>query len=286
MAEEVNNQNQQQVEQNVSEDIEKIFSEEDNSGEESYELINDDEIDGYSEDDDSDIEEQDASPEVDDWEGGIINDDGEVEEEDNEANTTPEPSAETEATVNEQPQEEIQNDDIRKQIAKAVAEKLEAEDIPNTKEFRNAVIREAKEEVCKELEAEEYNSFDEEHQALFLEKLENIRARKNSKFKGVVDGVTNSFVARANQERIQKQIQEICDTPEKMKELDKALGGVSYNAFNEMQEEIKKGKADKLLGFAKNLFSKRNNVNKKPVHGLKTRRGDRGFASDIVFGGY
>lgn len=236
------------------------------------------------------VEEHTDAPDVDDYEGGYIDEDGEYVSDEE----ISEPVEKAPESVEQKPEEhqeeektEPQSDDMKQKIIQNVAEKLDISEVPNTKEFRSAVISEAKDEVCRELGVEEYDNFDEEHQALFIEKLEAVRNRRKARFDATVKEVTENFERQDRIGKIKSQLEAICDTPEKLAELDKALGGVSYNTYRRMQEQIQNGNPEMLLDFAKNMFDKKKTIPQvKPQKKHNTQKRDRGFASDIVFGGY
>ena len=231
-------------------------------------------------------EEENDAPEVEDYEGGIFDDEGNYIPD--EENDDTEKTASEDTQMSEEPSEEM-----KQNIIQTVADRLDVSEVPNTKEFRAAVIKQAKAEVCKELDVEEYDNFDEEHQALFMEKFDEIRKQRKEKFDNTVKEVTDSYEQQNRIENVKNKLLKVCDTNEKLQELEKALGGASYNTVEAMKAEIAKGKSDLLMKFVNNLFEKKaaikNHTGSRPKqnHNKSTaKKRDRGFASDIVFGGY
>lgn len=181
----------------------------------------------------------------------------------------------------------------RQKLVEAVSNQLNSDEIPTTREFRAKVIAEAKAAVCKELGLEsedDYNSFDEEHTYLLSEKIEEIRNQKKQHFDATVNRIKGEIEAEARKEKTESLIRSICDTPDKLANLDKIIrNSVSLGYFESMQKDIAKGNYDKLIKVA-NLAAGKKNVtvaktakqnNGKPT---KTKR-DRGlYASDYVFG--
>jgi len=176
----------------------------------------------------------------------------------------------------------------RQRLVREIADQLEAEDIPTTVEYRKSAIAEAKKAVCRELNIEEddFNNFDEEHQFLFSEKLEQVRAQKKQKFDSVVERIQKKHAEENRVAKIANLINSQCDTEEKKQNLYKIIRGASTGYTEDMKMELLQGKTDKLqklinvaTGKKKLASPKKHNPNKN----TKTGR-DRGYASDLVFG--
>ena len=258
----------------IGNDPEIIFTDSDDSEDEDFEPSYDE--DSETEDDESDDEE--------------TSDDDESEPEEKQEEGKP---AESEAQKPEpdngkqaaEPKQEPLTD--RQKLVKALASELSEEEIPTTVEFRKAAIAEAKKAVCAELNIDEddFNTFDEEHQFLFSEKLEQIRSEKKQKF----DDAVNRIQARQAEEKrtadIANLINSQCDTKEKKEKLVKVLRGVSTGYTEDMKAELLKGKTDKLQKLIDVATGKKSlPTPKKHGKNTKTNGRDRGYASDLVFG--
>lgn len=252
----------------------------------------------YDESDDEDPED-DSENESDDEteEEGSDDESNEGEEsKENEENRKTEDEPKEQTTVQTQNTEPVRNDGNgndqltqRQKLVQEIADQLEAADIPNTVEYRKSAIAEAKKAVCKELNIEEddFNNFDEEHQFLFSEKLEEIRAQKKQKFDAVVDRVQKKQAEENRVASIANLINSQCDTPEKKNNLYKIIRGASTGYTEDMKQELLQGKTDKLQKLInvatgkKKLASPKKHSNSSK--NTKTGR-DRGYASDLVFG--
>lgn len=168
---------------------------------------------------------------------------------------------------------------------------LEMSDVPNTVEYRKSAIAEAKKKACQELgiSEDDYNSFDEEHQFAFAEKLEQVRAEKKAKFNSVVERIEKKHAEEARISMIENLINSQCDTKEKKARLEKAILGASTGYTEGMKQELLQGKTDRLQKLI-NLAVGGNTAVNKSAHShnnkpKKTKsRKDNGYASDLVFG--
>lgn len=240
------------------------------------------ESDDYSEDEDDEEESDEDADEEKDEKG----EEPEEGADDKPAeNAEVQPSDSKTAGDNSDGKSEIVSD--RQKVIQDIAKELEAEDIPNTPEFRKSAITEAKKAVCRELNIEEddFNNFDEEHQFMFSEKLEEIRAQKRQKFDAVVDRIEKKHAEADRVNKIQNLITSQCDTPEKRTALYNIIRGASTGYTEDMKAELLQGKTDKLQKLINVATGKKKLASPKKHSGKNTKTGrDRGYASDLVFG--
>lgn len=243
------------------------------------------ETDSYEESDD-DEDESDDSESVDDDDDDSQTEESQKPDTDNGKQEDSQPPQKE----SEQPKTSADGEQLpatgRQRLIKELATQLDAEDIPNTKEYRQSAIAQAKAAVCKELNIEEddFNTFDEEHQFLFSEKLEEIRAQKKKKFDDTVERIEKKHAAEDNNAKIANLINSQCDTPDKKKKLYDIIRGASTGYTEDMKAELAQGKTDKLQKLINVATGKKALVSpKKKSKNTKTGR-DRGYASDLVFG--
>lgn len=247
---------------------------------------------------DDDDYETDSYEEFDDDDESDDSDNVENDDEDSQTEESQQPKTDNGKQVDSQPPQKEESEQPkpaadgeklptgRQRLIQELATQLEVEDIPNTKEYRQSAIVQAKAAVCKELNIEEddFNTFDEEHQFLFSEKLEEIRAQKKKKFDDAVERIEKRHAAEDNNAKIANLINSQCNTPEKKKKLYDIIRGASTGYTEDMKAELAQGKTDKLQKLINVATGKKALVspNKKSKN-TKTRR-DRGYASDLVFG--
>ena len=273
-----------------SEDYEKVFEDVEvgNDPENKEEPLDEfyDEIPSEADDDDDSEEDNSDDEESDEEEGEETSDtDDEPSQEQEAIQETPvsqNPVAGNDNTGNAQEQLTP-----RQKLVRELANELEAEDIPTTPEFRKSAISEAKKAVCKELNIDEddFNNFDEEHQFLFSEKLEQIRSEKKQKFDYAVNRIQRKQAEEERAANIKNLVESQCNTPEKKQKLYQVIRGASTGYTEDMKAELLQGKTDKLQKLIDVATGKRSlpTPKKKSVKNTKTGR-DRGYASDLVFG--
>ncbi len=283
-------------EKNENNELEKPLFEDVEMGEDP-EIVISDEPYNESDDEDSEVDSENESDDEPEEEEGSEDENDEGEEtEENEKDRETEDEPEEQTSIQTQDNQSVRNDGNgndqltqRQKLVQEIAEQLEAADIPNTVEYRKSAIAEAKKAVCKELKIEEddFNNFDEEHQFLFSEKLEEIRAQKKQKFDAVVDRIQKKQAEENRVASIANLINSQCDTPEKKDNLYKIIRGASTGYTEDMKQELLQGKTDKLQKLInvatgkKKLASPKKHSNSSK--NTKTGR-DRGYASDLVFG--
>ena len=251
-------------------------------------ITSEDQIDdGSNDDSDDDVIESDL-PGDDFSEGFYLDDDGNIEEDENEE-ADDAPSA-------EEPKEE---QSVPLQIPEPTQEQktIKKGYIPGTKEFVTEVKEAAKEAVLKELGTDEYDPYDEEHQAWFNVKFNEIANHRRECYEAAQEEIRDSQKQTQRRNEIQAELAKILDSKEKIDAMYKAIRGISHGYHEDMREELLHGKADKLFALAKNVAKKYKDVGQsisshphKSAHrsssssnSSKPKR-DRGYASDLVFG--
>lgn len=189
----------------------------------------------------------------------VFVDDGEEETEEQE-----DPQIVQDPVQQEQPQESVpqqtvdpvDTDDLEASLKQRIEKEIKEDYIPNTKAFRDGVRQEAKEAVMNELGVDEYDPYDDEHQMLFLEKAQQISARRTKAYNLNVERFEQEYKRNKFTDNLQQTISKIIDTPEKSKALDDALGGMSVNAYRKLQKEIQSGNSNNLVKLARTVVSK------------------------------
>lgn len=257
-------------------DPEIILSDEDDSQDDSEEVLSDN-YDEFDEDDDGEeSEDSENSKEPEET--------GSAEKSEDSEKSEAQPSDNKSAGDNSDGKNQLTD---RQKIIQEIAKEVEEQDIPTTAAYRKAAISEARKAVCKELNIAEddFNSFDEEHQFLFSEKLEEIRAQKKQKFDAVVDRIQKKHAESARVAKIQNLIESQCDTQEKKNNLYNIIRGASTGYTEDMKAELLQGKTDKLQKLINVATGKKTLPNPKKSSSKNTKTGrDRGYASDLVFG--
>lgn len=274
------------------------------SDSEEMELTNTDENLGNSEED-SDIEmgsdpsleeDEDSSSDFEEEPENSADEEPEEQEDSEDFEEEEEPESES------QPKNEPQESDETPKVIEEVQQVPDSEFVvnakkgytPGTREFVNECREVAKMAVAKELGVDEYDPYDDEHQAWFQIKFQEEANHRRECYNALVEETKTEYSNRKKQAEMQqrqlevrKELMTILDTPEKADAMQKAMRGVSHGYFDDMVKELNEGKKDKLLKLAKNVAKKYKSVetsdrsvrpekkqNSKPKHG-------KGYASEM-----
>lgn len=142
-------------------------------------------------------------------------------------------------------------------------QRIKAEYTPGTKEFRQACKQEAEQAVCEEFGVNYYDEFDEEQKLAFMEKFSEKVAERKEIFEGAKKLIVENKENKSRQENfkrylksVDEEIYKICGSKEVMNKFEEAVDGASNKFVREMQQELLKGKPDKLLNFARQVAKK------------------------------
>ena len=205
-------------------------------------------------------EESEQTQELDNYiDDDVFVDDGEEEteeQEDPQIVQDPVQQEQLQESVPQQTVDPVDTDDLEASLKQRIENEIREDYIPNTKAFRDGVRQEAKEAVMNELGVDEYDPYDDEHQMLFLEKAQQISARRAKAYSLNVERFEQEYKRNKFTNNLQQTMSKIIDTPEKSKALDDALGGMSVNAYRKLQMEIQSGNSNNLIRLARTVVDR------------------------------